>query len=164
MSVRPAKTQISLGIRPIWAESSLSTWRKLGSLVTHWAHSLGGSESLLAYTHFVGFVMRWLECGSLSAASSTSSIYCVSEQQRLWRDCTDSQARLSLHCSHIFISNIKYMYPFHTSCLKLCSIEPFFSYNSSSFVLEYLGQDMQKCVMPYASVQSDQHLCCSLLR
>ena len=35
MSMRPAKTQIS----PVWSESSLSTWRKLGSLATHWAHS-----------------------------------------------------------------------------------------------------------------------------
>ena len=33
--VRPAKTQISLGIRPVWSESSLSAWRKLGSLATH---------------------------------------------------------------------------------------------------------------------------------
>ena len=39
MSVRPAKTQISLGIRPVWSESSLSAWRKLGSLATHWADS-----------------------------------------------------------------------------------------------------------------------------
>ena len=37
MTVRPAKTQISLGIRPVWSESSLSAWRKLGSLATHWA-------------------------------------------------------------------------------------------------------------------------------
>ena len=35
MSVRPAKTQISLGIRPVWSESSLSTWRKFGSLAIH---------------------------------------------------------------------------------------------------------------------------------
>ena len=33
------RRQISLGIRPVWSESSLSTWRKLGSLATHWAHS-----------------------------------------------------------------------------------------------------------------------------
>ena len=39
MSVRPAKTQISLGIRQVWSESSLSAWRKLGSLATRWAHS-----------------------------------------------------------------------------------------------------------------------------
>ena len=37
--VRPAKTQIGLGINPVWSESSLSAWRKLGSLATHWAHS-----------------------------------------------------------------------------------------------------------------------------
>ena len=39
MSVRPAKTHISLGIRLVWSESSLSAWRNLGSLATHWAHS-----------------------------------------------------------------------------------------------------------------------------
>ena len=39
MAVRPVKTQISLGICPVWSESSLSAWRKLGSLATHWAHS-----------------------------------------------------------------------------------------------------------------------------
>ena len=37
MGVRPARTQISLGIRPVWSESLLSAWRKLGSLATHWA-------------------------------------------------------------------------------------------------------------------------------
>ena len=33
------KTQISLGTCPIWSESSLTAWRKLGSLATHWAHT-----------------------------------------------------------------------------------------------------------------------------
>ena len=36
--VCPAKTQISLGIHPVRAKSSLSAWWKLGSLATHWAH------------------------------------------------------------------------------------------------------------------------------
>ena len=39
LHVRTAKTQISLGFRPVWSESSLSAWRKLGSLITHWALS-----------------------------------------------------------------------------------------------------------------------------
>ena len=39
MTVRPAKTQISLGIRSVWSESSLSAWRNIGSLATHYAHS-----------------------------------------------------------------------------------------------------------------------------
>ena len=34
--VRLAKTPISLGIRPVWSESSLSAWRNLGLLATHW--------------------------------------------------------------------------------------------------------------------------------
>ena len=28
-----------VSVRPVWSESSLSAWRKLGSLVTQWAHS-----------------------------------------------------------------------------------------------------------------------------
>ena len=39
MAVHPSKTQVSLGILPVWSESSLSAGRKLGSLATHWAHS-----------------------------------------------------------------------------------------------------------------------------
>ena len=34
VSVRQAKAQISLGIHTVWSESSLSAWRKLGSLAT----------------------------------------------------------------------------------------------------------------------------------
>ena len=69
MCVRPAKTQISLGIRPVWSESLLSAWRKLGPLATHWAHSEDWSDwadaqadlSLRwAHTHLVGFVMSRL--------------------------------------------------------------------------------------------------------
>ena len=88
--LRPAKTQISLGIRPVWSESSLSAWRKVGSLATHWAHSeesdqTGRMPRLIwvcagCTDHFVGFVMSWFKwacpptqlgqkCGSLSKAS-----------------------------------------------------------------------------------------------
>ena len=69
VSVRPAKTQISLGIRPVWSESSLSAWRKLGLLATHWAHSEDWSDWVdaqadlslrWAHSHIVGFVTRRL--------------------------------------------------------------------------------------------------------
>ena len=43
--VRPAKTQTSLGICQVWSESSLSAWRKLGSLSTHWAHSKDSDQT-----------------------------------------------------------------------------------------------------------------------
>ena len=34
-TVRPAKTQISLGIRPVWSESSLSAWRELAWVLSY---------------------------------------------------------------------------------------------------------------------------------
>ena len=51
VSVRPAKTQISLGIRPVRSESLLSAWRKLGHLATHGAHSEESESSLGAQSH-----------------------------------------------------------------------------------------------------------------
>ena len=44
MSVRPAKIHISLGIRLVWSEPSLSAWRTIGSLATHSAHSEDWSD------------------------------------------------------------------------------------------------------------------------
>ena len=35
--VHPAKTQISLGIRPVWSGASLSAWRNIGSSAIYWA-------------------------------------------------------------------------------------------------------------------------------
>ena len=35
----------NLGIRLVWSESSLSAWRKLGSLATHWAHSEDSAQT-----------------------------------------------------------------------------------------------------------------------
>ena len=84
--VSPAKTQISLGIRPAWSESSLSAWRKTGSLATHWAHSedsdqIGRMPRLIwvfagRTCHFVGFVMMrlnfmwwFLQCGTVEILS-----------------------------------------------------------------------------------------------
>ena len=59
--VRPAKTQISLGIRPVWSESSMSAWGKLRSLATLLSEQrrLGGcpgwSESSLGAKSFCWF-------------------------------------------------------------------------------------------------------------
>ena len=55
-NVRPVKTQISLGICPVWSESSLSTWRNLGSLATHWAHSKDWPDWVVAQ---VDLRLRW---------------------------------------------------------------------------------------------------------
>ena len=78
-SVCPAKTQISLGICPVWSESSLSTWRKLWSLATHWAHSEDSDQTgrmprlIWVFTghtcHFIGFVLRRLSYQFIWASS-----------------------------------------------------------------------------------------------
>ena len=48
--VRPAMTQISLGIHPVWSESSLSAWRKLGSI---------GSIPNFKFIHFSGYTITY---------------------------------------------------------------------------------------------------------
>ena len=83
MSVRPAKTQISLGIRPVWSESSLcAQWVAKDPWFLH-ADSDDSDRADLslrwAHTHFVGFVMSrlilWkfmqLECYGFLLSQST---------------------------------------------------------------------------------------------
>ena len=72
--LRPGQTQISLGIRPVWSESSITAWKKLGSLAAYWAHSQDSDQPghqtwrmprlicvFAGHSHFVGFVMRRLK-------------------------------------------------------------------------------------------------------
>ena len=84
--VHPAKTQISLGICPVWSEALPSTWRNLGSLATHWAHSKESDQNgwmprliwIFAWRtcHFVDFVMRLLTCGSHYHAVIILQVFC----------------------------------------------------------------------------------------
>ena len=68
--VLPAKTQISLGIRPVWSESSqCALWVAEGPRFLHAdsedSEQTGRMPRLIwdfagRTCHFVGFVMRWL--------------------------------------------------------------------------------------------------------
>ena len=112
VTVRPAKTQISLGIRPVWSEASLSAWRKLGSLATHWVHSEDSDETgrmpRLIWV-FAGrtFILLDLSCrGSpqsflliIWAAPSEFGTYRICEQRRFRRACASAQSRQNLRCS-----------------------------------------------------------------
>ena len=69
VAVCPAKTQISLGIHPVWSESSLCTqWVAKGPSFLHAdskdSDQTGRTPRLIclrwAHTHFLGFVTRWL--------------------------------------------------------------------------------------------------------
>ena len=70
MSVRPAKAQISLGIRPFWSESSMCTqWVAKDPSFLHAdredSDQTGAQDDLSlcwAHSHFVGFVMSRLNC------------------------------------------------------------------------------------------------------
>ena len=75
-------------------QSSLSAWRKLGSLAIHWAHSegtlirVGSAQADLslrwAHTHFVGFVMLRL-------------ISCISDRDfRVTGQCKDSHLKRAI--------------------------------------------------------------------
>ena len=46
--------------------------------------------------------IQWGQISSFLSEASSSSLYYVSEQRRLWRNCADAQARLSLRCSHMY--------------------------------------------------------------
>ena len=69
VSVRPAKTQISLGIHPVWSESSLcAQWvgkdpsflRADSEVWSDWADAQADLNLRWAHSHFVGFVMSRL--------------------------------------------------------------------------------------------------------
>ena len=72
---RPAKTQISLGICPVWSESSLcaQSVAKDPSFLhadsedwSDWADAQADLSLRWAHTHFVGFVMSWLSSISIN--------------------------------------------------------------------------------------------------
>ena len=79
VAVRPAKTQISLGIRPVWSESSLSAWKNLWSLATHWVHSedsdqTGRMPRLIWVFAWRTLIMLVLSCRGSYCFSGTRSI------------------------------------------------------------------------------------------
>ena len=81
--VPPAKTPISLGMRPVWSESSLPAWRSQGSSATHKAHRevlITGWMLRLIWVfagctdHFVGFVMLRLNIFLPAALAQQSGL------------------------------------------------------------------------------------------
>ena len=95
LHVRPPKTRISLGIHPVWTESSLSAWRKLGSLATHWAHSKDSVQ--------MGRMPRliWVLESSLSAWKKLGSLATHWAHSEDCSDGADAQADLSLRWVHM---------------------------------------------------------------
>ena len=135
--MRPAKTQISLGIRPVLSESSLSAWRKLESLAyplsaqrrlwLDWADAQADLSLRWAHTHFVGFVMRgsyWLKYWAIAFG------YVI----WLSRQCLLSCCWSCLFIYFFFKSIYTYT-EFHNQRNSSLNFEYFFNYLRNSFLI-----------------------------
>ena len=124
MAVRPAKTQISLGICPVWSKSSLSTRRKLGSLATHWVHSKDSDQTgqmLRLIRVFAGCTHTFL------VLSCHGSLYFLTECKWVAKNVYKRYATLPLSCSHfrkLYISSP------NTNCIE--------DFNDSFDVVKYV--------------------------
>ena len=127
--VCPVKTQISLGICPVWSESLLSEWRKLGSLATHWAHSKDPDQTgrmprlIRVFTGrtviLLSFVIRWLN-------------YAVSRSKFITPECIDMvQFRLQqMPSSFLYMYMYMTFLSFYYFAVKLC-----FAYEPKKFLI-----------------------------
>ena len=88
MSVRPAKTQISLGIRPVWSESSLwAQWVAKDPSFLHadseecsdWADVQADMSLRWAHSHIVGFVTMRLIYLSILSLSATGTLWSMTD-------------------------------------------------------------------------------------
>ena len=109
--VRPMKTQISLGIRPVWSESSLSAWRRFGSWVTHKALSKDSDQTewmpmlIWVFTgctgHFVWFCCAPADLSLVKwAASWQNQQNGMCDQRRHRSAWASAQSDQSLRCPH----------------------------------------------------------------
>ena len=84
------------GHQTVWSESSLSAWRNLGSLATHWTHSKASDQTwrMLRLIRvfagrtgdFVGFVVLWL-IQSLFDTINPSWVFCQTQMPYMVDTC-----------------------------------------------------------------------------
>ena len=113
--VRIAKTQISLGILPVWSESSLSAWRKLGSLANHWVHSEDSDQTgrmprliwVFAGRTAILLILSWGGSNLTSCLQYPQHIFLWSNKQNYPLTITKYPPYL-FHCV-VLIGSIKYI-------------------------------------------------------
>ena len=100
---RTAKTQISLGVRPVWSVSSLSAWRTLGSLATHWVDSEDSDQTgrmpKLVWIFAGRTCMSFCWFGHEMSHVIRNPVYAICEQQRCRSACASAQSDQHLCCS-----------------------------------------------------------------
>ena len=78
--VRPTETQISLGICQVWSDPSMSAWKKLRSLATHWAHSEGSERMPRLIWVFAGRTVILLVLSRGGSYSDSCNFYYMNLQ------------------------------------------------------------------------------------
>ena len=142
--IRPAKTQVSLGFRPVWSESSLcAQWvaKDPSFLHANTLIRLGGCPgwSVFAWRtcHFVGFVMRWLIWKWLLSHVPTVSIQLYSQIRVVdgfynmiiaqWTTCLFALFIFKLACSLVYIfilSFFLFYFVYNCLCVYSTSADP----------------------------------------
>ena len=109
--VHPVKTQISLGIRPVWSESSLFAWRNIGSFATCWAPSEGSDQT--------GWMLIWVFTGCTSFCW-----FCLAAAQLLIIMCFYFQHFRLLQlfiCTDNCVQNKSFVIVFFIYCLHMAA-------------------------------------------
>ena len=175
--VRPAKTQISLGIRPVWSEYSLCAhWVAKEPSFLH-ADSEDSDQSgrmpRLIWVFagrtcpFVGFVMRRLISTYLymwydveNYFTLHSGILCVSHISRKRTQTVSWLNMILLTKSIKILENLRndrwWLWQSYTAFIIIWA--------RSCENVSYAICEQQRCRSACACAQSDQHLCCSLPR
>ena len=187
VSVRPAKTQISLGICPVW--SVFAVRKKKDSVLSYpliaqrrlwsdWADAKADLSLRWAHTHFVGFVMRRLICNFRSRHeqghhNSTCSLWWPSSVQQFNTSSKVSILilRICSYCCCTPLLIIRHSFDVIRN-LRLCrfrmqTCQNMWCFTGLIHVMRkpvYAICEQQRRRSACASAQSDQHLCCSLPR
>ena len=92
-------------VRPVWSESSLSAWRKFGSLATHWTHSEDSDQT--------GRMPRviWVFAGRtvISLVLSWGGSFVEAETQHMQQSCLHAN-KMHLFKKIVWINKMKNMH------------------------------------------------------
>ena len=79
-----AKTEISLGICLVWSKPSLSAWRSLGSLATHWAYNEDSDQTGWMPRLIWVFAGRTSFCWFCHAAAHIGEVKRITLSAEIW--------------------------------------------------------------------------------
>ena len=104
-----SRRQIILGILQVWSESSLSTWRKLASLATQWAHSKDFDQN--------GRMPRliWLFAGRTFILSST--------RLEKWQKLRQGLYEKEMHIFRLWRKHVQSFKKIGINCMRSCAHE-----------------------------------------